>query len=276
VGLILVQQMFVEDLEVIAEDFPETKFAIGVEGSGTPNVAYLTAVDSEPSYLAGAAAALTSETGTIGYIGGVDWEGIWPFWAGYEAGARAIDPNIEILVDHLSTGDFSGFLDIAGAREAALGMYADGADVIFHAAGTSGIGLFEAATAHSQEQGRHVWAIGVDSDQYMTVLRLPGATDATAWQAHILTSVLKPIEEQTYALLADYAEGTFTRGSWKWGLDADGSGLSYSGGYIDELRPTLENLEARIVAGEIQVPCFPADRLDAAAELGLAPDSCTD
>ena len=274
VRLIFVHQMIGDAVATIAEDFPDTMFAVGVVGPDLPNVAYLTSVDSEPSYLAGAAAALTSETGTIGYIGGVDWEGIWAFWAGYEAGARAIDPDIEILVEHLSVQNFSGFGDIDGGRAAALDMYAEGADVIFHAAGNSGLGVFDAATAFSRDEGRHVWAIGVDSDQYWTVLDLPGATNAVDWQEHILTSVLKPIDGQTYAALAEYARGEFTPGQWKWGLAAGASGLSYSGGYIDDLRPTLEDLEAKIVSGEIDVPCLPVERLEQAAAMAIGPDDC--
>jgi len=155
-------------------------------------------------------------------------------------------------------------------------MYAEGADVIFHAAGNSGLGVFDAATAFSRDEGRHVWAIGVDSDQYETVLELPGATDAVDWQAHILTSVLKPIDGQTYAALAEYARGEFTPGQWKWGLAEGASGLSYSGGYIDDLRATLEDLEAKIVSGEIDVPCLPVDRRDQAAAMGIGLDDCHD
>jgi basic membrane protein A len=278
-GLIIVDGMVIDDVIPIAAEYPTVRFAIGAgfhSGSLPSNVAVLTHVDSEPSYLAGAAAALTSETGTIGYIGGVDWEGIWGFQAGYEAGARAVDPDIEILAAYLSTADFSGFDDIEGARQTALAMYADGADVILHAAGTSGLGLFEAATAYTRDENRHVWAIGVDSDQWDTVMRLPGASDADAWRAHILTSVLKPVEEGAYAVVAEYAEGTFRPGPWNWGLESGASGLSFSGGYIDDLRPTLEELEAKIIAGDIEVPCFPASRLNAASDLGLDPDSCHD
>ncbi len=275
-GLIVVQGMMVNALEAVATDHPRTRYAIGVPGNHAPNVAYLTSVDSEPSYLAGAAAAMTSKTGTIGFIGGVDWTGIWGFQAGYEAGARAVDPDVEILVEYLSPGGFGGFDDVEGARARALQMYESGADVIFHAAGTSGLGLFDAATLFSRERGRQVWAIGVDSDQYETVLRLPGATQARAWQAHILTSVLKGIESQTYEVVAEYVRGQFRAGEWKWGIESGASGLSYSGGYIDDLRPALDALEAKIVAGTLQVPCFPVDRLDDAAALGIGPTDCHD
>jgi len=272
VGLIVTWGMWVGDLEEVAREFPDTHFTTD-QPVALPNVAVLTFADSEPSYLAGAAAALKTETGTIGYLAGVEWPGLWGFQAGFEAGARSIDPGIEILVDHNSM-HFTGFNDTEGARELATRMYGDGADVIFQAAGTAGLGVFQAAVDFTASEGRHVWAIGVDADQYETVMSLPGATNAEAWQQHILTSVLKGIDTMTYALLAEYADGTFTPGIWNWGLASGANGISYSGGYIDDLRPALEDLEAQIIAGEIVVPCIPASELDEAAEFGIDPDAC--
>jgi basic membrane protein A len=235
----------------------------------------MTSIDSEPSYLAGAAAALTTKTGVIGFIGGVDWEVAWNFHAGYEAGARAIDPEVTILTEYLSSPpDFEGYDDVPAAHAAARRMYDRGADVIFHAAGKSGLGLFDAATAFTARTGHQVWAIGVDTDQYETVMDLPGATDPEAWREHILTSVLKGIDSRTYDVVAQYARGEFRGGTWSQGLASTTSGISYSGGYIDDLRPVLEELMARIIAGTIAVPCIPADRLDAAAALGLTPQNC--
>ena len=147
---------------------------------------------------------------------------------------------------------------------------------IFAAAGNSGLGLFQAATDYSRAEGRQVWAIGVDTDQYQTVGLLPGAIDASAWESHILTSVVKGIDTAIYNVLAEYAQGTFTPGTRKEGLEAGGIGISYSGGYIDDIRDELEALKAKIIAGEIDVPCVPEDRLDAAAELGIGPDDCHD
>jgi DNA-binding SARP family transcriptional activator/basic membrane lipoprotein Med (substrate-binding protein (PBP1-ABC) superfamily) len=274
VGLILVMGMLVEDVEAVAREFPAVRYAIGPTSGVEPNVAYMTTNDEEPSYLAGAAAALTSETGTIGFIGGLDWEGIWPFWAGYEAGARDTVADIEVLVDHVSIQDFRGFAVVVGARAIALDMYEQGADVIFHAAGTSGLGLFEAAAEFSRTSGRHVWAIGVDSDQYSTVMRLPGATDAETWQDHILTSVLKSVDTMSYELVAEYAQGEFRSGAWEWGLSLETAGLAYSGGYIDDLRPILDGLQSQIIAGEIVVPCLPDERREQAEEINLDPEGC--
>ena len=272
VGLIIMDTVPVEEVEVVAREYPDTHFALGFIGQeGTePNVAYLTSIDSEPSFLAGAAAAMKTRSGIIGFIGGVDAVGIWQFEAGYEAGARAVDPNITILAEYLAAWpNFGGFDDMDVARSTALEMYRYGADVIFHAAGNAGLGLFDAATQYSEAEGRQLWAIGVDTDQYETVPRLAGATNAEAWRAHILTSVLKGIDALAYAVVAEHAQGKFTPGNWNWGLASGASDLSYSGGYIDDIRSDLEGLKAKIISGEIHVPRVPDSRLDAAAELGL-------
>lgn len=273
VGLIVLLGVFVDHVEPTAREHPETIFAID-QPSEVPNILTLSFLDAEPSYLAGAAAALKSETGVIGYVGGVDWQGIWAFQAGYEAGARAIDPDVRVVVDYLSVGDFSGFNDEVAARVSAMEMYRQGADVVFHAAGTSGLGVFEAALEYSRDEGRHVWAIGVDTDQYETVMRLPGAANAGLWRAHILTSVLKGIDQMVYEVLAQHARGRVTGGSWNWGLASGALGISYSGGYIDEFRPRLEELQARIIGGDIEVPCIPPTKRDQAAAIGIGPDEC--
>ena len=261
-------------VEPVAADFPDVQFLTDYS-LDLPNVTYLRFDDSQASYLAGAAAALTTETGVIGYIGGVDFPGIWGFQAGYEAGARSVDPDIRILSEYLSGIDtFTGFDDAVAAEATATRMYEDGADVVMHAAGDSGLGLFDAASAFTDATGRHVWAIGVDSDQYFTTVDLPGARNAEAWQDHILTSALKGVDDLTYAAIEAYVDGTFEPGIWTWGLESGAAGLSYSGGYLDELRDELEALRAQIIAGEIRVPCIPDDHRDEAEAMGLEPEYC--
>ena len=261
-------------LEPVAEEFPEVQFLVD-QTTDLSNASLLKFDDSEASYLAGAAAALTTETGVIGYIGGVDWEGIWGFQAGYEAGARAIDPDIEILSTYLSTvEEFTGFNDAARAQEVATELYEAGADVVMHAAGNSGLGLFEAARLFSLDAGRHVWAIGVDTDQHETVQYLPGAANAEAWRAHILTSVLKELDTMAYAALSEYADGTFEPGTRIWGLESGATGLADSGGFLDQHWDRLEDLEAQIIGGEIVVPCVADDRQAQAERLGLDPAYC--
>ena len=273
-GLILMWGVFIKDIEEVAPEFPTTWFVTD-QPSEHSNVLTLRFVDSEASYLAGAAAALVTEAGVVGYVGGFDWEGIWAFQAGFEAGARAIDPEITILSDYISENT-SGFNDPDTARQLATQQYRQGADVVMHAAGNSGLGVFDAAVEFSRVENRHVWAIGVDTDQYETVTRLVGATDAERWQEHILTSVLKGIDAITYAALADYATGKIATEGWTWGLESGASGLAYSGGYIDQYRDRLEAFKAEIIARRIEVPCIPSDHAEVAASLGLGPRYCYD
>jgi basic membrane protein A and related proteins len=257
------------DFDPVVRDYPSTHYAFLNQSSLRPTVAHLSIAEHEGTYLAGAAAALTSETGIVGFVGGWDFPVIWRFEAGFTGGARAVRPDIEVLVDYV--GHFG---DESLSEAAALRMYQQGADVIIHAAGNSGLGIFEAALAMSREQDRHLWAIGVDSDQYETVLQLPGAGNALSWRSHILTSVVKRIDSLVYTLVADFERGTFTAGSWNWGLAEGAVDLSYSGGHIDDLRSTLENLKTRIIAGEIVVPCVPDSKRDEAALHGIDPDAC--
>jgi basic membrane lipoprotein Med (substrate-binding protein (PBP1-ABC) superfamily)/DNA-binding SARP family transcriptional activator len=267
--LVIVYGVQEGDFDPVVRDYPGTHYAFLNQSSMRPNVAHLSVAEHEGTYLAGAAAALRSETGIIGFVGGWDFPVIWRFEAGFTAGARAVRPDIEVLVDYIQH-----FGDESLGEATALGMYQQGADVIIHAAGNAGLGVFEAAMAVSREQDRQRWAIGVDTDQYATVLQLPGAVNARSWQSHILTSVVKHIDRLAYTLVADFAQGTFTSGSWNWGLAEGGVDISYSGGYIDDLRPTLENLKTRIVAGEIVVPCVPDSKRDEAALQGIDPDAC--
>ena len=134
------------------------------------------------------------------------------------------------------------------------------ADVIFAAAGTSGLGVFQAAV-HLSEPGRHLWAIGVDSDQYVTVGDLPGTVAADAWAEHILTSVVKRYDTAVYQALSVYADDGTTE-SVVLGLAEHGIDLSYSGGFLDDVRDQIEALRDDIVSGGVHVPCRPSSRQD--------------
>ncbi|MBA2388716.1 MAG: BMP family ABC transporter substrate-binding protein, partial [Geodermatophilaceae bacterium] len=167
----------------VAAEFPDTTFG-QIDGSnavfdGTskgPNHTGLLFAEEQGSFLAGVAAALKTETDRIGFVGGVEIGLIQKFEAGYVAGAEAVNPDITVDVQYISpAGDFSGFGDPARGKIVAQGMYDGGADIVYHAAGGSGGGVFEAA-AESE-----ALAIGVDSDQYNTV-------GDPALQAVIMTS----------------------------------------------------------------------------------------
>ncbi|HEY0775090.1 MAG TPA: BMP family ABC transporter substrate-binding protein, partial [Nocardioidaceae bacterium] len=146
----------------VAAEYPEVHFAIiDDEGAQADNIANLVFAEEQGSFLVGAAAALKSETDHVGFIGGVEVPLIQKFEAGFIAGAQEVNPNIKIEKTYLTQApDFSGFNDPAKGKTAAQGMFDAGADVVYHAAGGSGGGLFEAAAESDN------WAIGVDSDQY--------------------------------------------------------------------------------------------------------------
>jgi basic membrane lipoprotein Med (substrate-binding protein (PBP1-ABC) superfamily) len=251
-------------LNAVARDHPNTHFITFEHEGRRANVTYLTFAEEEGSFLAGAAAALKSRTGEIGFIGGTDFPLIWRFHAGYEAGARVVDPDIRVRATYLTRPpDFSGFGSYALARRAAGRLYSGGADVIYHAAGRSGFGVFEAARALSERRGRHLWAIGVDDDQYRTVAGFDAGElgfSPKAVQPHVLTSMLKRVDRAAYVALADYKDGRLTPGVRRLGLDSGGVGLSTSGGFIDDIRPQLDRLRKQIMAGEIDVPTVPASR----------------
>jgi basic membrane lipoprotein Med (substrate-binding protein (PBP1-ABC) superfamily)/DNA-binding SARP family transcriptional activator len=224
------------------------------------NVAYFDFRDNEGAYLAGVAAAHRTRTGIVGFIGGHDGGLIWYFHGGFVAGARSVDPDIDVPFLYLAAGnDFSGFHSADAAERAARGMFERGADVIFAAAGDSGVGVFEAAAGLSTAE-RKLWAIGVDTDQYESVRWLSGAVHAEAWRRHILTSVLKRVDVANYEIVKSFAEGRFTAGARPFSVANGGLDLSYSGGFIDDIRNAVEMARADIVTGRVAVPCLPAER----------------
>jgi basic membrane protein A len=207
------------------------------------NVTGLLFAEEQGSFLAGVAAALKSETGRIGFVGGVDVPLIQKFQAGYEAGARAVDPNITIDSQYISpAGDFSGFSDPARGQILARGMYDAGADIVYHAAGGSGLGVFEAAAATGNR------AIGVDSDQYET-------TSDEALKAVIMTSMLKRVDNAVEQFITDFADDAVEGGSDRINnLESDGVGLATTGGFIDDIQSQIDEYRQQIVDGEIEVP----------------------
>lgn len=198
----------------------------------------------------------------VGFVGGVDMPLIHRFEAGFEAGARAVRPDIEILVVYLGPDwEWSGFSSPILAQLKTEPLYREGADVIYHAAGWGGQGVFEAAVVESERQGRHLWAIGVDADEYNSVLTTSlvdfGGPDPTRWQPHILTSMLKRWDVGIYTALQELAQDRFTAGPRVLGIAEGGVDYSTSSGFIDEFIPILERFKARIISGEIVVPTVP-------------------
>jgi basic membrane protein A len=245
--------MFTEPMTEVAAAYPDISFGIVdgfIKSACGPevtlkNVSCLGFAEQEGSFLVGAAAALKSTTDQIGFIGGQESALIKRFEAGYTAGAKYINPDIVVNVKYLGPeGDDTAWGNVAGAKEIAAGWYAAGADIIYTAAGGSGAGTIEAAI----EAGK--WAIGVDSDQYLT-------SGDEAAQAVILTSMIKRVDVAVFETIKALVDGNKIGGSKTFNLANDGVGYSTSGGYLDDVVDQLEEIKAKIVAGEIEVPLMP-------------------
>jgi basic membrane protein A len=157
-----------------------------------------------------------------------------------------VKSDIKVDVQYISpAGDFSGFNDPAKGQIVAQGMYDGGADIVYHAAGGSGLGVFQAAAASSKR------AIGVDSDQYNTV-------DDAALKKVIMTSMLKRVDNAVQAFIGDFVDGKVKGGADVVNdLKSDGVGLANSGGQIDDIKTKIDDYRQKIIDGEIKVPTTP-------------------
>ena len=238
-----------ESINKVAPDYPDVNFAV-VDGFDpdkdvNKNVAYLGFAEEQGSFLVGVAAAEKSKSGTIGFVGGVHNDLIKKFEAGYTAGAKAAKPDIKVLVNYIQESDLKGFADPAGGKSAATGQFDKGADVVYHASGASGSGVFDAAV----DAGDGKWAIGVDSDQYKT------ATDAQ--KPHILTSMLKRVDTATFDFIKSVDGGKPLTSYQVYDLKADGVGYATSGGFVDDITDDIDSYKEKIISGDIKVPTKP-------------------
>lgn len=237
--------MFTDPMTEVAAANPDVTFGIVDSVVDAPNVKSLVFAEEQGSFLVGAAAALKCGCDKIGFIGGQEIDLIKKFEAGYIAGAKQINPDIVVESKYLGpAGDNSAWGNVAGAKEIAAGWYADGVEVIYTAAGGSGAGTIEAAI----EAGK--WAIGVDSDQYLTA----GSDDA---KKVILTSMLKRVDVAVFETIKAVVDGDTAGGIKVFDLSVDGVGYATSGGYIDEFVEQLDALKADIISGKIVVPTAP-------------------
>jgi basic membrane protein A and related proteins len=240
---------FSEAIAGFAADYPNVNFAIQ-DGFATfiaedpANILDINFKANEGSFLVGAAAGLKTQTQTVGFLGGQEGTGlIEDFQAGFEAGVAEVCPDCEVLVEYI--GDSTqAFVNPTAGEALSESMYDDGADIIYHAAGQSGLGLFKEAV----EQGPEALAIGVDSDQYLTA--------SPEEQEHILTSMLKRVDVAIYDTIEAAANDAFEPGSQVFGLAEEGVGYATSNPDLltDEIVTQLEDLKAQIIAGDIVVP----------------------
>jgi basic membrane protein A and related proteins len=228
-----------------AEENPDDQFAIvDDEAVQKDNLVNIMFKEQEGAYLAGVAAAKMSKSGKIGFVGGMDIPVIHRFHAGFVAGATAANPDIEIMVNYV--GDFSK-ADLG--KIAANTMYSSGADIIFHAAGASGNGVFaEAIERKSKDANADVWVIGVDRDQYAEG-QVDSSTNVT------LTSMIKRVDAAVIDVAKRTKDGKFPGGEIiRYGLAEEGVGLADSRGVIsDDILKEIKEYQEKIISGEIKV-----------------------
>ena len=239
-------------MEKVAKDYPQLQFAIidGVifeEDGKTPkaNVASLVFKEHEGSYLVGLIAGKTSKTGTIGFIGGMDIGLIHRFEGGFEQGARDANPKIQVIQNYVGVTD-AAWNNPGKGKEIALAQISKGADVIFTAAGNSGLGAFDAVEQAGKENGRAThFVIGVDSNQNMVK---PG---------FVLTSMVKRVDNAVYDIVKDVVNKKFAGGFHSFGLDSDGVGYVMDQYNRDLVSPetikAAEEAKQKIIGKQITV-----------------------
>ena len=230
-----------EAIKKVAGQFPAKHFAIVDAEVAAPNVRSLMFEEHQGAYVIGAIAAMTSKTGKIGFIGGMDIPLIRRFEMGYEAGAKKVNPQITVMANFVGVTS-EAWNNPPKGKELAMSQYEGGADVVFAAAGASGLGVFDAA------EEKKKYAIGVDSNQDWTK---PGL---------ILTSMLKRVDEAVFATIEEAKAGKFTGGVQRFGLANKGIDYSFDQ-YNDKIlsetvRKRADELKAEIVAGKIVVPDY--------------------
>ena len=238
-------------MDIVAREYPNVRFAIidGVildeQGKPRNNVASLVFKEHEGSYLVGVIAAMTSRTKTLGFVGGMDIPLIRRFARGYEQGAKSVDPNIRIVENYVGVTDHA-WNNPGKGKELSMAQIGKGADVIFAAAGNSGLGVFDAVEQAGVSNGHpNRYVIGVDSNQNGVK---PG---------FVLTSMVKRVDTAVYDIVQQVVEGKFHGGFHVFGLESDGVGYA-----LDDFNRPLVSPEAlsraedarrKIIAGEIAV-----------------------
>lgn len=236
--------LFTDDIRKVAEERPEKKFACvdytWKEGDTVPpNLLALKFREEEGSALVGALAAALSKSGKVGFVGGMDIPLIHKFEAGYRAGFLFARPDGEVFVNYAGvTGE--AFANPAKGKELALAQIDRGADILFHASGSTGLGMFEAC------RERKVLGVGVDSDQQAEA---PG---------FVLTSMVKQVDTAVFETIRAAKEGRFVSGVQILGLKEGGvdyiSDAANARWITPEIKARVEALRKEIVEGRFVVP----------------------
>lgn len=227
-----------DDMKTIAEQNPNAKLAIIDYYVDAPNVASVTFKEHEGSYLVGVVAGLMTTSNKIGFIGGMDIPVIKRFEAGFIAGVKEVNPNAEVIINYTGAFDKPDL-----GKAAAATMYDQGVDIVFHAAGAVGDGVFNEARTR-KDAGQNVWVIGVDKDQAITF-----GDDIT------LTSMMKRVDQGIYLVSKNLVDGNFQAGLIELGLKENGVGLPENNPNIPEdVLKKVEEYKEKIVKGDITVP----------------------
>ncbi|SDJ00787.1 BMP family lipoprotein [Salimicrobium halophilum] len=232
------------DVEKVASQFPETNFALVDAVAEGDNVASITFKEHQGSFLAGVAAAHKTQSNHIGFVGGVDSELINKFESGFRAGAKTVNPDIQIDVQYAES-----FNSADQGKLIASNMYSQGADVIYHAAGGTGNGVFSEAKDRVRGGEEEVWVIGVDRDQHDE-----GQIND---QNVALTSMVKRVDIAVQDVSTQAMEGEFPGGEVvEYGLEDDGVSLARTNEEAlgDEIISAIEEWKQKIIDGEVEVP----------------------
>ena len=241
--------IFSDDLTQLAREYPNTRFAgvdyaVALDSAGNPiqpppNLAALKFREEEGSFLVGALAALVGKSKKVGFVGGMDFPLIHKFEMGYKAGVKAVCPDCEVVAQYAGVTP-EAFRNPGKGQEIALSQFQSGVNVIFHASGSTGLGVFEAA------RRRGKLAIGVDADQYAEA---PG---------FILTSMVKGVDQAVFDAIRQVKDGTFHGGIFQLGLKEKGVDYIYDANnralIPDSVHARVEALRQEIIDGKIVVP----------------------
>jgi basic membrane protein A len=241
--------IFTDDITQLAKEYPNTQFAdvdysVGVDKQGNiipppPNLAALKFREEEGSFLVGALAALVGGSKKVGFVGGMDFPLIQKFEAGYKAGVKYVCPDCTVISQYAGVTP-EAFRNPGKGKELALSQYQQGVNIIYHASGSTGLGVFEAA----RQTGKY--AIGVDADQYDEA---PG---------RILTSMVKGVDVAVYETIKRVKEGRFQGGVFQFGLAENGVGYVYDAHnralIPDSVHARVEQIRDDIIARKISVP----------------------
>ena len=237
--------IFTDDMRKLAGEFPETRFAcldFSIAPGDPPPPDNLTGLrfrEHEGSFLVGAIAGLVSKSKVVGFIGGMDVPLIRKFEAGYRAGVKKVCPSCRVLGAYAGT-EPKAFADPLTGKELATAQYGRGADIIYHASGKTGAGVFTAA----EQRGK--LAIGVDSDQFDEA------------PCCVLTSMVKKVDVAVFEAIRQLIEGELEGGVRELGLAEDGVAFVYDEHNRDRIPPEVvakvRALGKEIIAGKIKVP----------------------